>query len=133
MRVIDRLVVHCSDSPDTQADIDVNEIRRWHVVGNGWKDVGYHYVIRRDGTIEAGRMESVVGAHVESFNADSLGICWVGRHHMTGEQHAALLKLLRELMERYKLGISCVFGHKELDPKKTCPNLDMAKLRKELA
>lgn len=135
MRIIDCLVMHCSDSPDS-ADVDVNEIRRWHTdkppQGRGWDDVGYHYVIRRSGTIEAGRMESVVGAHAEGFNSHSIGICWVGKDAQSEAQHASMIRLLRDLMARYKLMPTRVFGHCELNHGKTCPNLDLGALRAEL-
>lgn len=136
MRTIDALVVHCSDSPDELGHVDVNEIRRWHTdpppLGRGWDDIGYHYVIKRDGTIETGRMESVVGAHAEGYNARTVGVCWVGRHEPSPEQRAAMLRLLRDLMSRYKVSTARVFGHCELNPQKTCPNIDLTELRSAL-
>jgi N-acetylmuramoyl-L-alanine amidase len=72
-RKIDLLVVHCSATVAT-ADIGAAVIRDWHKQ-RGFKDIGYHYVIRRDGKIERGRPEQQVGAHVQGFNAHSIGIC----------------------------------------------------------
>lgn len=66
MRKIDRIVIHCSASPDNR-DIGAEEIRQWHK-SQGWKDIGYHWVIRRDGTIEQGRKEFDIGSHVKGFN-----------------------------------------------------------------
>lgn len=131
MREISAIVVHCADTPDA-LDIGRKEIDSWHKA-KGWNGVGYHYVIRRDGTIEVGRFETVVGAHVEGHNAKSIGVCWVGSVKPGKAQYVALVGMLRDLMDRYKLGVSCVFGHRELNDGKTCPNLDMAALRKELS
>lgn len=147
MRAIDAIVIHCSDSPDA-LDVGVDEIREWHtapplkpgeqpkrgkIYGNGWNDVAYHYVVRRDGEIECGRMESVIGAHCHGLNKTSIGVCWVGDTKTDPKQRAALVKLTRELMQRYGVPVHRVFGHREGDPgaHKTCPNLDMVKLREE--
>ena len=54
MRNINRIILHCSATPEGRYT-SANEIRKWHVNGNGWSDIGYHYVIRIDGTIEKGR------------------------------------------------------------------------------
>lgn len=133
---IRKLVVHVSDSPD-DIDLGVKEIKRWHTdpvpQGNGWADIGYHWVIRRSGKIEVGRPKDLVGAHVKGHNSDSLGICWVGKKIIAKKQYVALLDLLTELMEEHGLNLDNVVGHTELDPKKTCPNLDMDKVRAELA
>lgn len=130
-RAINVIVVHCADTPDT-LDVGRKEIDAWHKA-KGWNGIGYHYVVRRDGTIEVGRLETVVGAHVEGHNANSIGVCWVGRDKPAKPQYAAMVALLRDLLERYDLGVSCVFGHRELNHGKTCPNLDLAALRKELS
>ena len=140
---IQRLIVHCSDSPDN-LDIGVAEIRAWHTMappqGRGWRDVGYHYVVRRDGTVEVGRYENgdsvlegkEIGAHVQGHNADTLGICWVGRDRIEPVQRAALLKLLRHLMTLHGIAPMNVLGHGELNPGKSCPRLDMVGVRKAL-
>lgn len=107
------------------------EIDVWHKA-KGWNGIGYHYVVRRDGTIEVGRYEGVVGAHVEGRNAKSIGVCWVGKNKPAKVQYQALIGLVKDLMDRYELGTSCVFGHRELNAGKTCPNLDLQLLRKDL-
>ena len=133
MRRITHLVVHCSDSPDT-LDIGVKEIRAWHVE-RGWADIGYHYVVRRDGTVEVGRPEERVGAHVKGHNEASLGICWVGRDAPSPVQREALLRLLAVLARKHSVKVGNVVGHRELAPLsgKTCPNLDMHGVRVELS
>lgn len=132
MRQIKSIVVHVSDSEDS-IDIGVREIRDWHVNGNGWSDIGYHYVIRRNGVIERGREDENIGAHVRGHNADSIGICWVGRKFISSKQMKSLLTLIRGLAHKYDLDVTeDVYGHYELDPNKTCPNLDMDLIRAEL-
>ena len=132
MKKIKKIVLHCSDSPDS-LDIGVREIRSWHTQlppkGNGWSDIGYHFVIRRDGRIERGRPETVKGAHVKGHNSDSIGVCWVGRKTASDAQLMAIKKLLRGLMDKYELREYDIYGHKELDSGKTCPNLDMVHVR----
>tara|TARA_R110001632_G_scaffold174521_1_gene294103 strand:+ start:521 stop:721 length:201 start_codon:yes stop_codon:yes gene_type:complete len=56
MRKIDKIIVHCSATPQFK-DFDVEDIRDWHVNGNGWSDIGYHYIIKLDGEIQVGRLE----------------------------------------------------------------------------
>ena len=136
MRKIRKLVVHVSDSPDT-LDIGVNDIRHWHAdpkpKGNGWSDIGYNFVIRRNGTVELGRPLQLIPAHTKGHNADSIGICWVGRDKPSYEQYHNLCITLKSLMLQYDLKPTDVYGHRELNPGKTCPNMDMDKLRKDIS
>jgi len=131
MRKIDKIIVHTSDSPDTM-DIGVTEIRVWHVRDNKWKDIGYSYVVRRNGIVELGRPLEEVGAHTKNQNTTSIGICWVGRTAMEPEQLKSLVRLIRSLMVQFNLKSTDVYGHKEFDKGKTCPNYNMVDLRKML-
>lgn len=143
VRQINKIVVHCSDSPDGRDD-RMMDIDRWHKergfggvpVASGGKTrlvyCGYHFVICIDGTVEIGRPESAVGAHVKGHNAKSIGVCWIGRKKIGVDQRDALLTILNSLMNKYGLMPTAIFGHKELDPGKTCPNLDMSDLRGDL-
>lgn len=140
-REINKIVVHCTDSPDTM-DIGFNEINQWHqergfdgvVVGIDSHRVycGYHYIIRRDGLTQVGRPEHYVGAHVKGHNKNSIGIVWVGRNEITDEQMLTLMNLLRMLCFRYGLVETDVYGHGELFKGKTCPNLNMDDIRSSL-
>ena len=120
MRKIHRIIWHCSA---TRAgwDIGAKAIDQWHKA-KGWRGIGYHYVVRRDGTIEQGRPEHQIGAHVRGHNSDSIGICYVGglrgKDTRTDEQKAALYRLTSELLERYPG--ATVHGHNEFD-RKACP------------
>ena len=76
MRQIKEIIIHCSDSPEGRNDT-ANDIRSWHKK-RGFNDIGYHYVILLDGTIEVGRAEDQIGAHCSNHNANSIGICYIG-------------------------------------------------------
>ena len=127
MRTITLLVIHCSavkpDQTSSAAQIDT-----WHRKDNHWKfGIGYHYVIRRDGTIEPGRPEWMVGAHCLNHNAHSLGICYEGGLDIRGDpadtrtpaQKEALRWLLGQLHRAYPRAV--ILGHHDLDPRKPCP------------
>lgn len=145
---ISTIVLHCSDTPWSM-DIGVKEIREWHTAkppkGRGWRDIGYHYVVRRNGVIETGRYENgdkflegtEVGAHVGGHNGYTIAICWVGRveAEMPERQREALFGIVKRTCERLGVTADAVMGHRELAPEsgKTCPNLDMPKFREELA
>jgi N-acetylmuramoyl-L-alanine amidase len=116
------IVVHCS-ATGPQADIGVAKITQWHKQ-RGFDTIGYHYVIRRDGTRETGRPESTIGAHVRGHNSNSIGICLAGgvdargkpQNNFTLAQFATLETLLRELKERYPR--ARILGHRDLSPDK---------------
>lgn len=134
MHTIKRVVIHCADTPPGM-DIGASEIRKWHVDGNGWADIGYHYVIRRDGTVETGRdldgdgdIEEEIGAHVYGHNRGTLGVCLVGGAEgecdFTSAQWNALDDLVTNIIGRHGLSPSAVLGHRDLDDGKTCPNFN---------
>lgn len=131
IRPIDKIIVHCSDSPDDRTSVNAKEIDRWHRE-RGFRMIGYHYVITKDGHVETGRNPNIIGAHCRGHNLHSIGICWVGRHDCNREQYGRLLALISELLATYKLPASAVFGHKEFESGKTCPNLDMDALRRDV-
>jgi N-acetylmuramoyl-L-alanine amidase len=125
------LVVHCSATRPSQ-DIGVKEIRSWHK-NQSWADCGYHYVIRRDGKVEKGRAENLVGSHVAGRNANSIGICMVGgvnqkdfqkaENNFTKEQFASLKTLLQGLVKKYPGTV--VLGHRDFpNVAKACPSFD---------
>ena len=95
--------------------------------------IGYHYVIRRDGTREMGRPEYMVGAHCQGHNKYSIGVCYEGGLDNDGRpadtrteaQRQALRQLLRELKQRYPRAL--IVGHHDLNPMKACPCFDAAR------
>jgi N-acetyl-anhydromuramyl-L-alanine amidase AmpD len=127
------IVVHHAATKKGQ-DVGVKEIRRWHL-DRGFTDVGYHYIIRRDGRLETGRAIGVAGAHVSGRNHNSIGICLVGglsddgkkaEFNYTEAQLATLEKTLRSATAAYPAAE--VVGHRDLDPKKPeCPAFDVKK------
>ena len=137
MRPIEKLIVHCAATKPSM-NIGATEIRQWHLA-NGWSDIGYNYVIRRDGLIENGRdldrdgnVDEEVGAHAKGFNANSIGICLVGGLNASGQpapefteaQFTALNGLLAGLRIRYP-GAE-VLGHRDLPGvAKACPSFDV--------
>ena len=126
MRSITLIIVHCSAVRPDQTS-SVAQIDTWHH-DRGFKfGVGYHYVIRRNGEIEAGRPEWMVGAHCVNHNKYSIGVCYEGGLNARGqpedtrtpEQKAALRKLLEDLHRRYPRAV--IVGHHDLNPHKACP------------
>jgi N-acetylmuramoyl-L-alanine amidase len=76
VRRIDRIVVHCSATPNGK-HFDVDTIRSWHAE-RGFKDIGYHFVIYTDGSVVPGRPLEKIGAHALGYNESSVGVCLVG-------------------------------------------------------
>ncbi len=109
------------------------DINRWHRA-KGWRCIGYHFVIRRNGVVEEGRELDQIGAHVEGHNINSVGICMAGgvteadinvpENNFTPEQFASLKHLLGELKEKYPN--ATIQGHRDF-PKvaKACPSFDV--------
>lgn len=126
----DYLVIHCSATPPTM-DIGVSEIRSWHQK-RGFYDVGYHYIIRRDGTRERGRLLDEIGAHVVGHNHHSVGVCLVGgtdkmgqpENNFTEAQWTTLYTTMKELHETYPKSV--IVGHRDLDARKACPSFSVS-------
>lgn len=138
-RRIDKIIIHCSATPELE-DATVEQIRAEHK-RLGWSDIGYHYVIYRDGSIHEGRDVDIQGAHCADSNGNvgSIGICYVGGVEMrrpeltyaqlkakdtrTPQQKVALLNLLCELRVLYPN--AKILGHRDLDKHgKQCPSFD---------
>lgn len=140
-RRIDLILVHCTATPEGK-DYTVEDIRSWHTApkpkGNGWSDIGYHYIIYRDGSVHLGRDVDIAGAHCEGFNSHSIGIVYVGgleyipgkpvselpvKDTRTEAQKLALLDLLVKLRKLYPNAE--ISGHRNYDKKgKLCPSFD---------
>ena len=129
MRAITLIIIHCSAvRPGQQSG--VSKIDDWHRQ-RGWKyGCGYHYVIRRDGTIENGRPLEMVGAHCLHHNKHSIGICFEGGLDANGKaadtRTVAQKKTMRELLERLhqQFPKAIIAGHNMFDPTKDCPCFD---------
>ena len=125
-----RIILHCSATPNDR-EITASDLRRWHVNSKGWDDIGYHYVIRRDGILEPGRSVMSIGAHVKGHNHDSIGICVVGMDEFTEPQWRGLFFLLNQLRESFSLSYRDVYCHYEFT-NKSCPNFDAVQIRSTL-
>ncbi len=120
---IQYLVVHCSDTPDTDS-IGAPEIHEMHL-GFGWHGIGYHRVIKRNGLIEHARPDYWQGAHVLGHNEISLGVCLIGRSIFTDAQFQSLEQVLLAWRETYPSAVIC--GHRDFSyTDKSCPNFDVA-------
>jgi hypothetical protein len=135
---VDTIFVHCSATrPDWMAEMTldekIKEITKWHR-GRGFGDIGYHWIIDRNGQIAKGRPEETTGAHVAGYNTGSIGICLIGGHgsnesdpfskNYTLEQETALRKLIEEIKGRTK--IKSIHGHNEVAAK-ACPGFSVAR------
>ena len=127
-RTITEIIVHCTATPEGK-DFTVDDIRRWHKE-QGWSDIGYHYVIYRDGSIHEGRDVRYSGAHCTGHNANSIGVVYVGgvgkngkttKDTRTKAQKKALLQVMRTLRAAYPS--ARIYGHRDF-AKKDCPSFD---------
>lgn len=140
MRKINKIIVHCSATrPEWMAKSlpseQLQEIRRWHVDGNGWSDIGYHAYISRTGDVLQARPMERSGAHTKDHNADSIGVCLAGGFgsssedravdHYTPEQLAALWQFVKDARGMYGPHIS-VHGHNEY-ANKACPGFPVSR------
>ena len=130
-RNIKELIVHCSATPEGK-DFTVSQIKQWHLQ-RGFSDIGYHYVIYRDGSVHIGRDESVIGAHCTGHNTNSIGVCYIGgvatdgktpKDTRTAGQKQSLVKLLKELKVKYPQ--ASIHGHRNF-ANKACPSFDATK------
>lgn len=128
-RTINRIIVHCTATPEGRIET-VESIRRMHKA-KGWADIGYHYLIGLNGERWNGRNVNLVGAHCEGYNANSIGVCYVGgcdknmkaKDTRTDKQKAALIALLKDLRKLYPK--AKIVSHRDLDRKgKACPSFD---------
>lgn len=152
MRSINKIIIHCSNSPEGRND-KAEDIRKWHKQ-RGFSDIGYHFIIDLDGTIELGRPICQAGAHCTGHNRDSIGICYIGgaywrdgvnakgkpikgkddktvlipKDTRTLAQRLALQELVRQLVSHYPF--ATVHGHREF-ANKACPCFDVQAWFKE--
>ena len=127
MRNINKIIVHCSATPEGR-EVSADTIDQWHKK-RGWSGIGYHYVVALDGRIEYGREITKQGAHVKGHNKGSIGICYIGgcdsamnsKDTRTLEQKESLLLLLKTLKKMHP--DATIHGHNEF-ANKACPCFD---------
>lgn len=114
--------MHCTGTPAGQ-DFSVKQIDACHRA-RGFRKIGYHYVVYRDGSVHAGRAESETGAHAKGHNTRSIGVCYVGGltadgtrcvDTRTDAQKAAMVRLIKDLLARHK-GVKRIMGHRDTSP-----------------
>ena len=128
MRDIKRVILHCTATKEG-AHVDVDIIRKWHLARN-FSDIGYHYVIYLDGTINKGRNVFTQGAHTRGANENSIGIAYVGGLDENGKpkdtmslyQDIAFMRLFEALNVTF--GKLDLHGHNEFS-NKACPSFDV--------
>lgn len=122
------IFVHCSATKPSQ-DIGASTIEMWHKQ-QGWLSIGYHFVIKRDGTVEEGRPVDVIGSHVKDWNYKSVGVCLVGgindkgnfEANFTPAQMHSLDATLKYLKSKYPQAE--IKAHHDVAPK-ACPSFDL--------
>lgn len=138
MRPLTEIIIHCTATQpnwwsDKTSQEKTEEVRRWHVKDRGWADIGYHFLLDRDGTQTTGRPLEKTGAHVKGHNTGTIGISLFGGHgssagdtfadHFTEDQEASLNALIDKLMAEYP-SITKVSGHNQWAAK-SCPGFSV--------
>ena len=141
MRQIKQIIVHCTATrPDWWEKKTINEqvkeVEKWHVVDRGWKAIGYHYLVGRNGEVVQGRPIEMIGSHAKGQNKDSIGIALFGgfgsdaddlaTEHFTPLQLAAAYDLIRKLQGQYNIKNERVIGHNRISSK-ACPGFRVQK------
>ncbi|MDE7355357.1 MAG: N-acetylmuramoyl-L-alanine amidase [Rikenellaceae bacterium] len=133
------IIIHCSATKEG-ADFSASDIDRWHRA-RGFRCIGYHYVVRLDGSYQRGRQDREFGAHCpqKSMNRRSVSICYIGglddkgnpKDTRTVAQKATIISLIRTLRARY--GNLPVIGHRDVEGvAKACPCFDAVSEYKKL-
>lgn len=131
-RPINEIIWHCTATPEGK-DYTVSDIRAWHKA-RGFSDVGYHYIVYRDGRIMLGRPVGQIGAHVEGHNTGTIGCSYVGgvsadgkfaKDTRTPAQTASMLWLTKQLLGMHR-SAKKVTGHNQY-ANKACPSFDVRK------
>jgi len=130
-RPISEIIIHCTATPEGK-DFTVGDIRAWHKQ-RGWSDIGYHYIVYRNGDVMEGRPVGQIGSHVAGHNTGTIGVSYVGgvsadgktaKDTRTAAQRASLLWLVKALRAKHR-GIKKVTGHNAYAAK-ACPSFDVA-------
>ena len=127
------ITVHCSATPPSMPNIGVIAIRKMHT-DKGWSDIGYHWVIKRDGTIQSGRSMTRSGAGVKGHNKDNIHICMIGgvddnnkpENNYTEHQFSSLRYLISDLSSTFGVKQENIKGHRDYpNVAKACPCFDV--------
>ena len=108
--VPNKIILHHAEA----SKCTVQDVHSWHL-NNGWAGIGYHYFIRKDGSVYKGRPDGAIGSHCQGSNTGSLGICFEGNYMketIPTAQYNAGIDLIKYLRGKY--GNLTIYGHKEL-------------------
>ena len=128
-QITDTIVIHCTQTPKDM-EVDVEKVTQWHK-DRGFDTIGYHYLIKRDGTLQVGRDEDVVGAHAVAVNGTSIGVALVGggtadmgwENNFTPIQFQTLKSILMKLKDKYD--IQKIIGHYQVEASIECASFDV--------
>jgi N-acetyl-anhydromuramyl-L-alanine amidase AmpD len=124
-RRVNLIVIHCSATREN-VNYTFDQCVRDHQA-RGFAGCGYHFFIRKDGTVHTGRPLEKIGAHVQGFNAHSVGICYEGgldannkpKDTRTPPQKLAILSCIQDAMTFAGKGnVKRIIGHRDLSPDK---------------
>ena len=126
MRPLTEIIVHCSATKPSM-DIGAEWIRKIHIKEKKYRDIGYHFVIRRNGAQEDGRPIEQIGSHAKSHNSGTIGICLAGgisetgrpENNFTSAQFESVQMLIGYLKERYPTIVK-LSGHNDY-ANRACP------------
>jgi N-acetyl-anhydromuramyl-L-alanine amidase AmpD len=131
LRSVDYIIIHCSATREDR-DYSVEQLRQDHLK-RGFRDIGYHFYIRRDGKVTQHRKTYEVGAHCKPYNYNSIGVCYEGgirRDGTTGDtrteaQKRAMGDLVHTLRQVFPKAV--VRGHRDMPraAPKECPCFDV--------
>lgn len=132
------IVIHCTATPATWRAADtslqrVEAIRQMHITERGWRDIGYHWLIDRDGRLLPGRRETEIGAHVAGHNSGTIGVSLFGGStsqprdlfgkNYTPAQASALQRIIADI--RLRTNVAWIRGHNQFDAGKACPGFQV--------
>lgn len=137
-RFVDHIQVHCTWRPNYSNFNGKNHqavfdgIKRYHTVTNGWKDIGYHFLVFPDGIIMSGRSLDLIPAGIKNHNTGGIAIAFVGDFNknadvMKPDQLLAGIYLIGALILKHRLTTKDVIYHNWKDPDKLCPGSNFLK------
>ena len=125
---VEKVILHHAWTGDTkESQFSAKDIDRWHKE-KGWKGIGYHFYIDRNGKLERGRDVNEVGAHTKGQNDSSIGVCLEGKWSWTMPQVISLIMLYRMIRDIHNLTFNDWFCHNDFAEKEG-PGFDRATLR----
>jgi len=123
---INAITIHHTATSNVYSDAKrvVRAIQNFHMFTRKWCDIGYHFLIDKDGNIYEGRPLWAVGAHVKGHNTGNIGVSVIGNYEYTDineKQLNALINLLTWLCYKYNIPIENIKGHGDYNPATKCP------------